>query len=393
MKKNGLFTCLLLAALLSLAPAQAVFAEAVFGGDQQALSGSYDATVFQAGSAPVCSADIKGLFFSAGNTVSVTGSSEYALIAGVNVAFDGSCSRDAFAGGNNLSFTGTVERDLYAAGSQLDLRGRVGRDLFAAGKTVILSGEIGGDVLLDAESVRIADGAKIGGRFRCNSGASIEGPSEILSSIERYEEKKDSAPAQVTEAAPGQAAEAAPGQDPGSAPSGAVGAERSKTLISELKSRVFSYIGLLLIAFFLLWLTPLWEKVDEGYTGKGFGRYAAAFGIGFAVLAALPVAAILLMITGIGLRPAFVLLLICAAVLIASPVFTGFFLGALLWRRVLRLRGNYWAELAIGLLIWRGLSLVPYLGFVIAFITGPLALGVLTCMLGRKKKALPDLKE
>jgi hypothetical protein len=160
---------------------------------------------------------------------------------------------------------------------------------------------------------------------------------------------------------------------------------KSTKVFSKIKSALFSYLGLLLIAYFFLWLTPLWEKVDRDYTGKDFGLYAAAFGIGFAVLAGLPLASIILMITGFGLRPAFVLLLVYSAVLTAAPVFLGFFLGSQLWRKALKKTKNYWAELAVGLLVWRILSLIPGVKIVTAFIAGPLALGVITRMLGKKK--------
>ena len=67
-----------------------------------------------------------------------------------------------------------------------------------------------------------------------------------------------------------------------------------------------------------------------------------------------------------------------------APVFTGFFIGSLLWRKALKLDGNYWAELAVGLLIWRVISMLPVLRIIAFFVAGPQALGVLTRMLGRK---------
>ena len=62
---------------------------------------------------------------------------------------------------------------------------------------------------------------------------------------------------------------------------------------------MLSYLGAAAVAFALLWLTPMWEKLDSKYYGAACGDYARAFGIGFAVLAVLPVAAVLLMITRI----------------------------------------------------------------------------------------------
>ena len=117
--------------------------------------------------------------------------------------------------------------------------------------------------------------------------------------------------------------------------------KKTSPIVSKLKSAVFRFIGVLLIAYFCLWLTPLWERVDADYTGKPFGKYAKAFGIGLAVLAALPLASIILMVSGVGVRPAFVLLFVVIAAMIAAPMFLGFFLGSLLWRKALKKKQNY----------------------------------------------------
>lgn len=376
MKTSRLLACVLLTLLLFCAVVPAAFAEVVFSSEEGSLTGTYDATVFQAGRDATSNAEVKGILFMAGNTVSAGGSGEYAFIGGNTVSFSGECLHDAFIGGNSVAISGNVDRDLYAAGKVLDLRGTVGRDLFAGAQTVNISGEIGGNVYLDAETIQIADDAKIEGSLRFNDSAKVSGPKEILDRAERYADKKEDAGKPETDAAA-----------PAPAPVQNTQPGKSHTIFSKIKSALFTYLGLLLIAYFFLWLTPLWEKVDRNYTGKDFGLYAATFGIGFAVLAALPIAAIILMITGFGVRPAFVLLLVYSAVLAASPVFLGFFLGSLLWRKALKKDKNYWAELAIGLLAWRILSLIPGVKIAAALVTGPLALGVITRMLGRKKKA------
>jgi hypothetical protein len=164
---------------------------------------------------------------------------------------------------------------------------------------------------------------------------------------------------------------------------------KSSPVLAKLKSTVFKLIGLLLIAYFFLWLTPLWEKVDADYTGKPFGTFAKAFGIGLAVLAALPLASIILFVSGVGVRPALVLIFVVVAALIAAPVFLGFFLGVLLWRKALKKDRNYWAELAIGLVCWAILAAVPGIRVAVKMVAGCLGVGVLACMLGKKKTAAP----
>ena len=144
-----------------------------------------------------------------------------------------------------------------------------------------------------------------------------------------------------------------------------------------------SFAGVLLLAYVLLWLTPLWETVDRKYYGAPFGRYARAFGIGFAVLAGVPLAAILLFISNVGVRLAPIVLFLYAAAIIAAPVFLGFFLGALLWRGAMKKAPCYYAELAIGILVWRIAASVPGLSFAVGLVSVPLGLGVVTLLLGK----------
>ena len=370
MKYRRAFLCALLAALLVLTLSPAAFAEVEFASDS--ISGEHDATVFLAGSDPVSTATVRGILFGAGNTVSANGECEYAFLAGNNAALNGVCSRDAFIAGNNVGFSGDVARDLYAAGNLLTFHGTVGRDFYAGGKMISLGGEIGGDVYLDASEIQLADDLKIGGTLRYNAGANITGPKELITAAETFEDSQA-------------------GSDSDSAVS--VSVDTKPSPLSKLKSRLFSAAGLLLIAYFFLWLTPLWERIDGDYTGADFGKYAAAFGIGLGVLLALPIAAIILMITGIGLRPAFVLLCVYIAALLASPVFLGFILGSLLWRKVFKQKRNYWAELPIGIVVLRLAGMLPYVSFPLMLVSAAFGLGCVTCLLGKKRSAPPALPE
>ena len=414
MKQRKKLLCLLLVLLLAASLAPAAFAEFIFSGDEQNISGEYDSTVFLAGENPNSAADVKGILFEAGNTVTSAGFSEYAFVAGNTVSFAGENSGDAFVGGNAVSFSGSCGRDLAIAGNSVDIRGSVGRDLLAGGRSVSISGHVGGDVTLAAEEIRITDDAEIEGILRYNSSAKISAPADLLAGAVVYEDNQDSQGLQSilgTQDASGtqnatDAQDAQDGQDAQDAQdtqdaqnsSGDSGANapaveapkpKSSPVLAKLKSTVFKLIGLLLIAYFFLWLTPLWEKVDADYTGKPFGTFAKAFGIGLAVLAALPLASIILFVSGVGVRPALVLIFVVVAALIAAPVFLGFFLGVLLWRKALKKDRNYWAELAIGLVCWAILAAVPGIRVAVKMVAGCLGVGVLACMLGKKKTAAP----
>ena len=410
MKQRKKLLCLLLVLLLAVSLAPAAFAEFVFSGDEQNISGEYDSTVFLAGENPNSAADVKGILFEAGNTVTSAGFSEYAFVAGNTVSFAGENSGDAFVAGNAVSFSGSCGRDLAIAGNSVDIRGSVGRDLLAGGRSVSISGHVGGDVTLAAEEIRISDNAEIEGILRYNSSAKISAPADLLAAAVVYEDNQGSQDIQSilgTQDAPAtQDAQNAPdvqdtqdaqdaqnsSEDSGAnVPAPEAPKPKSSPVLAKLKSTVFKLIGLLLIAYFFLWLTPLWEKVDADYTGKPFGTYAKAFGIGLAVLAALPLASIILFVSGVGVRPALVLIFVVVAVLIAAPVFLGFFLGVLLWRKALKKDRNYWAELAIGLVCWAILAAVPGIRVAVKMVAGCLGVGVPACMLGKKKTAAPPV--
>lgn len=404
MKQRKKLLCLLLVLLLAASLAPAAFAEFVFSGDEQNISGEYDSTVFLAGENPNSAADVKGILFEAGNTVTSAGFSEYAFVAGNTVSFAGENSGDAFVGGNAVSFSGSCGRDLAIAGNSVDIRGSVGRDLLAGGRSVSISGHVGGDVTLAAEEIRITDDAEIEGILRYNSSAKISAPADLLAAAVVYEDNQGSQDIQSilgTQDAPAtqdaqdaqdtQDAQNSSGDSGANAPAPEAPKPKSSPVLAKLKSTVFKLIGLLLIAYFFLWLTPLWEKVDADYTGKPFGTFAKAFGIGLAVLAALPLASIILFVSGVGVRPALVLIFVVVAVLIAAPVFLGFFLGVLLWRKALKKDRNYWAELAIGLVCWAILAAVPGIRVAVKMVAGCLGVGVLACMLGKKKTAAPPV--
>ena len=408
MKQRKKLLCLLLVLLLAASLAPAAFAEFIFSGDEQNIIGEYDSTVFLAGENPNSAADVKGILFEAGNTVTSAGFSEYAFVAGNTVSFTGENSGDAFVGGNAVSFSGSCGRDLAIAGNSVDIRGSVGRDLLAGGRSVSISGHVGGDVTLAAEEIRISDNAEIEGILRYNSSAKISAPADLLAAAVVYEDNQGSQDIQSilgTQDAPAtQDAQNAPdvqdtqdaqdaqnsSEDSGAnVPAPEAPKPKSSPVLAKLKSTVFKLIGLLLIAYFFLWLTPLWEKVDADYTGKPFGTFAKAFGIGLAVLAALPLASIILFVSGVGVRPALVLIFVVVAALIAAPVFLGFFLGVLLWRKALKKDRNYWAELAIGLVCWAILAAVPGIRVAVKMVAGCLGVGVPACMLGKKKTAAP----
>ena len=353
-KLVSLFLSLLLATALAV-PACAAFEDVFADGS---ADGTRDGSLFLSGETVRSSAAVNGVLLATGRTVGVNGAGAYVMAAGYEVTLSGTAENDAFLAGYSIGVSGTAQRDVFAAGQSITVNGTVGRDLYAAANTVTITGSVGGDVYISAENVVIGDGAKIGGRLHCNASALRSVPDGIADNAELYD-------------------------DPASGDVNVNITVSEPSIGSIVLRKALSFAGVLLLAFVLLWLTPLWETVDRKYYGAPFGRYAKAFGIGFAVLAGVPLAAILLFISNVGVRLALIVLFLYAAAIIAAPVFLDFFLGALLWRGAMKKAPCYYAELAIGILVWRIAASVPGLSFAVGLVSVPLGLGVVTLLLGK----------
>lgn len=371
-KKLAFLLCLLLTmALLSTMSLSALALspfDGVYSGDSVSLTGLRDSSVFAAGQTVTTDADVSGIVFAAGYNVDVGGVGEYALAAGYNTYISGSVTRDAFAAGYSVTLSGDTARDAFLAGNLVIVNGDLGRDLYASSRVVTINSHIKGDAFIYADTISLGSNAKIDGALRYNSDAVIETLGGSAASSEAYT---------CPSAAPDETAPTESGEP--------VPAETG----SHWWSRLCSYLGAVALALVLLWLTPLWERVDSVYTGAPFGKFASVFGIGIAVLVALPLTVILLIISSIGARLGFVLLAVYLAAIAAMPVFLGFFLGSIIWRQLLKKTPCYWAELPIGLLLWRLLTIIPHLGFIVNLIAVGLGLGVVTLLLGKLKTAAP----
>ncbi len=354
------FILLLVLSVPALAAGMPKAAPAQYSGDT--LSGSYACSKFLAGQNVYSDADVEGILLAAGYRVQQNGWSEYALLAGQSVRLDGTTENDAFLAGYDVQIRGTVARDVFAAGNNVTVSGLVARNAYIGGSTVTLTGWIGGDVYLSAETIVIDPAAVIGGTLHYNSSAQITAPSSATAGAQVYEDQQQPEP------------------------------EPLRELGEKALDCVMRFAGIVALALVLLWLTPLWPRVDKTYSGAPFGKYAKAFGIGFGVLAGVPVLFIILLITRFGVRLSFVLLLAYIAALVASPVFLSFFLGKLFWRDLCKRRACFAAELTIGAALWIAASCIPVLSFAAGFVSAPLGLGVVTLLLGRGKKqpALPE---
>ena len=141
-------------------------------GDVVTVSGTVEGNLLVIARRVEVRGTVGGSLFGAAHTVVISGRVGRNLItAGDNVNVD----RMASIGGNSITASrdatmdGTFERDLLSAAAMLDLRGNVGRDVSFAGGQVSLTGSsrVGGNLSARVgkeEDLRVAQGATIAGQ-------------------------------------------------------------------------------------------------------------------------------------------------------------------------------------------------------------------------------------
>lgn len=152
----------LIAALSILAASHAGSQEAVFAMDED---------VFAAGGNLRVTGTPGGDLFAAGGSVDVVADGARDLIAaGGQLTVEGTVGEDAILAGGNVTLLGRVEEDLIVAGGQVRVnrRASIGDDLLIAGGNIAVDGTVAGDVVMAGG--RLAIGGEIGGDLRAAGG-------------------------------------------------------------------------------------------------------------------------------------------------------------------------------------------------------------------------------
>ncbi|HEV8311708.1 MAG TPA: polymer-forming cytoskeletal protein [Burkholderiaceae bacterium] len=252
------------------------------------------------------------------------------IAAGGRVDIDAAVNGDAVVAGGDVRIRGTVSNSLYAAGGQLVLDATVGRNARIAGGRVEIdprasvAGNVsiaGGEVRIDgavkgyvqAAGGRVLINGPVGGEVVATSGAVELGPSARIAGKLRYtsrsELKRDPA-AQVTggfERVPM--------------------AERSAGHRQRPLARAGGWLwtaGLVLMAVVLVAALPAFTARVAGTLHT---RVGMSLLIGFVALVCIPVAAILLVFTLIGIPFALLALVLYCALLMVGYAMTGIGIG------------------------------------------------------------------
>src|SRR6266545_4592378 len=300
--------------------------------------------------------------------------------------------------GATVILRGTLTDNTYVAGGTIDVLGDIERDLMAAGGTV--GSQVGGDVVAAGGTVTLAPEAQVGGR------AWLSGGRVTVAGRVARELKVAAASASVAGAVDGdvritaQTIEILPTArikgdlaymsakpariDPEAQIQGRVIYTQSDlparagrmALLMLVLARIGLLAGLVACGLILLWLFPGFTVSAARAIGRDPWR---SLGLGFLLLITTPIAAIVLMITIIGIPVGLTLVALYAVALLLAYLTAAVFLGELGTRLVGRgpelSAGGRMLSLVLALIVLGLIGLIPIVGWIIVWLAVVTGLG------------------
>ncbi|MZQ74935.1 MAG: hypothetical protein GT589_02110 [Peptoclostridium sp.] len=376
-KKWGRYV-LVAALIMCLIPVCIASALEVRNGDSVYVpAGDIKGPLFVTGNNITVDANVSGDVFVAGQSVVINGLVAGDVIAAVNTAsINGSVKGDVRVACNTLNLYGPVEGSVTGAGNTMYLKDKanIGRDVVIFGNTVEILGAVAGEVMGAANQMYL-NAPIVGDVTIWDVQNLVVGPSGTIGGKVTY---TSSNKAQISpDAKTGEIEQLTPKPSP----------------VPEMKTKYFSWFGTFgqFAAGLLIWGAAylLFPNMLSSLGRVGREAPWASIGIGFLAAVAVPVAALLLMITMIGMPLSFILMSAYFAVLILAKVIAGDAIGRLMAERFnWNVRGYQFLGFAVALLALILLSkiLIFGFGFFVSLIAVCFAFGVIIMSFYRWRK-------
>lgn len=322
---------------------------------------------FIAGDSVRASQPVAGDLLAAGGNVDVDAAvNGDAIVAGGNVRMSSAVGQGVFAAGGRVMINGAVQRNVRMAGGTVEIgrQAKVGGNVIAGGGEVRITGGIDGYLLAAGGTVYI-DGP-VGGNVQVGSGTLELGPNARISGQLRYVSREELR------------------RDPAAQVAGRI--ERIKPradwpVPSDIQERLGRGAGWVWSAGLLVFAAILATALPGAYARVGETvrrRWPLSLLIGFIALVCIPVAAMLILLTVIGVPLALTTFAVYLALLVVGYVSAGIAVGELTLQRLQPVRAGHsgWriGAAVLGMLAISLLGRVPWLGGLV--VLAALLLGV-----------------
>ena len=258
-----------------------------------------------------------------------------------------------------LAGNSDIKGNAWAVGGRVEIDGAIGGDLRAAGRHVLIAGEVLGNVHVDGLRVRVLPSARIHGNltYRSPRQADIHADAAIQGDVTFIQ------------------------------------SEGPTHMVGFAFAAVGGAVILVLVALVALGAVQVLVIPGLSFAAARLGTAEPwkALGLGFAILVAAPVAAVILMWTVVGIP----LGLVLGAVYLVTMAL-GFTVSAIaVGRKGLTLLGRDWdgptwgriGVVASGLLVIAVVALIPFLGLLVVFLALVLGIGALAVQVFRQRAA------
>jgi cytoskeletal protein CcmA (bactofilin family) len=308
-----------------LASGNIVRVEGVVNGDLLAFGGTVEVRgtvkgdVVSFAKRIVVSGTVEGNIYNCSNSLDLDGQlghSLYGLMQSLRVNDRGRVGEGMVVGAGDVTLEGEVNRSVTLYAGNADVSGSIGRELTMAGDNLTLTNtaRIGGNLsarVHDLKNVHIADGATITGSREI----------QVLQKPNRF---------------------------------------------THPKFYFFQAVWLaaaMLVGWLGLVLFPGFFQASTHAVGAGW----RSLGLGFAVLAGVPVAIVVIAITLVGLPVSLMLLMFYLVAIYLAKVWVGAFLGQMLLKPTGVTKSDWLLGLLVGLLILTVVRFIPYVGGLVHF--------------------------
>jgi len=318
------------------------------------LSGTINKDVYVFGNSVVVDGTIKGDLIGAAQSLTINGTVEGNVrFAAETIVINGDIGRMLTVAGAKVQVNKPVAWGIMAAGAEVLIKAEQPEDVNVFAANVGVIGNIGGNLYLTAEKISLAPNIEVAGNFEyVETEKSIDNIDSLLVSGQTVMSEN----------------------------------QRNKDfdrVMAQmfLLTRVFYFLGLLLLAFVMLGFMKLFTITVSAVLQK---EYLKCFNRGFWWLILVPVAAVLLLVTIIGLPLGIIGLTLWLIAMYVSKVFAALAIGAYILKEDVKKGKLYWPML-LGLLVVVILTSLPFVGFLLNLMISTAGLGALYLVLRGNK--------
>jgi cytoskeletal protein CcmA (bactofilin family) len=319
------------------------------------IDGTVNGDIFGAGQTITINGTVNGGVTLAGQTLTVNGQvANGARLAGQTLNVNSNIGRDLAAAGDTLNVGGTAEiaDDLVLGVGSSYISGHINGDVKGGGGEITITSKVGGNVELEVDKLTITSTANIEGDlvYTSENEASIQSGARLGGSTTHNMPEKPAAPSPLA---------AIPGK-----------------LLGFLMILV---IGIIVILLATGRVSAMADSIrTKPWPSLGWGALA---------LFVTPIAALIVIITIIGLPVGLIALVLYGIAIYLSQIPVGFLIGRLIIRRngEVESRGLLIGALALGLAILLVLGLIPYVGGLVMLLTIIFGLGSLVVSVARSR--------